>query len=43
MDINPWPVGSAIGAFLLAFPALFPIVNPIGGAVIFNEVMSDCT
>jgi multiple antibiotic resistance protein len=24
--------------FLLAFPALFSIVNPLGGAIIFNEV-----
>jgi multiple antibiotic resistance protein len=24
-------------AFLLAFPALFSIINPIGGALIFNE------
>ena len=28
----------AIAAFLLAFPALFSIVNPLGGAIIFNEV-----
>jgi multiple antibiotic resistance protein len=25
-------------AFLLAFPTLFSIINPIGGALIFNEV-----
>jgi multiple antibiotic resistance protein len=30
--------GSALQAFLLAFPALFSIVNPLGGAIIFNEV-----
>lgn len=29
---------AAITAFLLAFPALFSIVNPAGGAFIFNEV-----
>jgi multiple antibiotic resistance protein len=29
---------SALGAFLLAFPALFSIVNPLGGTIIFNEV-----
>jgi multiple antibiotic resistance protein len=29
---------SALAAFLLAFPALFSIVNPLGGAIIFNEV-----
>src|ERR1700735_1680121 len=28
----------ALGAFLLAFPALFSIVNPLGGTIIFNEV-----
>jgi multiple antibiotic resistance protein len=28
----------AIAAFLLAFLALFSIVNPLGGAIIFNEV-----
>ena len=38
MDLSPLPVESAIGAFLLAFPALFSIVNPIGAALIFNEV-----
>jgi multiple antibiotic resistance protein len=30
---------TAIAAFLLAFPALFSIVNPIGAALIFNEVV----
>jgi multiple antibiotic resistance protein len=29
---------TAVQAFLLAFPALFSIVNPLGGAIIFNEV-----
>lgn len=29
---------TARAAFLLAFPALFSIINPIGGALIFNEV-----
>jgi multiple antibiotic resistance protein len=33
--MNP---GAAIAAFLLAFPALFSIVNPLSGAIIFNEV-----
>ena len=31
-------VGHAVQAFLLAFPALFSIVNPFAGAIIFNEV-----
>ena len=30
--------GQAIAAFLLAFPALFSIVTPLGGAIIFNEI-----
>jgi len=29
---------TSVAAFLLAFPALFSIVNPFGGAIIFNEV-----
>lgn len=33
--------GQAIGAFFLAFPALFSIINPPGGAIIFNEVTSE--
>jgi multiple antibiotic resistance protein len=31
-------VSAAIAAFLLAFPAFFSIVNPPGGAFIFNEI-----
>ena len=30
-------------AFLLAFPALFSIVNPVGGAFIFREATADRT
>src|SRR5262249_49682103 len=30
--------GSASGAFLLAFSALVSIVNPVGGALIYNQV-----
>jgi multiple antibiotic resistance protein len=30
--------GLMLQAFLLAFPALFSIVNPLAGAIIFNEV-----
>ena len=36
LDFSPIPVETAIGAFLLAFPALFSIVNPPGGALIFE-------
>jgi multiple antibiotic resistance protein len=39
-EISPLPLASIGGAFLLAFPALFSIVNPIGAALIFNEVTS---
>ncbi|MDD2875773.1 MAG: MarC family protein [Acidiphilium sp.] len=31
-------IDSAVDAFLLAFPALLSIVNPLAGAIIFNEV-----
>ncbi len=31
----------AISAFLLAFPALFSIINPLGGAIIFHEVTGE--
>jgi multiple antibiotic resistance protein len=31
-------ITEALQAFLLAFPALFSIVNPLAGAIIFNEV-----
>jgi multiple antibiotic resistance protein len=39
--IIPW--NSAADSFLLAFPALFSIVNPIGGALIYNQVTADRT
>lgn len=38
MELSPLPVTSAVGAFLLAFPALFSIVNPIGAALTFHKV-----
>jgi multiple antibiotic resistance protein len=34
--IIPW--NGAADSFLLAFPALFSIVNPIGGALIYSQV-----
>lgn len=43
MDFSPLPLGSVAGAFLLAFPTLFSIVNPIGAALIFNQVISNRT
>ena len=38
MSIDPLPFNSVLGAFLLAFPALFSIVNPIGASLIFSNV-----
>ena len=38
MDFSPLPTSSLIGAFLLAFPALFSIVNPVGAAITFHQV-----
>ena len=38
MDLSPLPLTTVIGAFLLAFPALFSIVNPIGAAITFHQV-----
>ncbi len=34
-------LGVAVQAFLLAYPALFSIVNPLSGAFIFHEVIAD--
>jgi multiple antibiotic resistance protein len=36
-------VQPAIDSFLLAFPALFSIVNPLAGSIIFHEVTADRT
>lgn len=36
-------MNQALNAFLLAFPALFSIVNPISGTFIFREVTADRT
>jgi multiple antibiotic resistance protein len=35
----PFPFQGLVGSFLLAFPALFSIVNPVAGALIFMEVI----
>jgi multiple antibiotic resistance protein len=37
-SFDPLPLDTVVGAFLLAFPALFSIVNPIGASLIFNKV-----
>ena len=36
-----WILTSAINSFLIAFPALFSIVNPLGGALIYSQVTAD--
>ena len=36
----PFPLAGLIGSFLLAFPALFSIVNPLGSALIFAQVVA---
>lgn len=43
MSFGLLPMGTVLGAFLLAFPALFSIVNPIGASLIFYNVTSDRT
>lgn len=43
MNLDPFPLSSVVGAFLLAFPALFSIVNPIGAALIFDQVTNGRT
>jgi multiple antibiotic resistance protein len=39
----PFPLAGFVGSFLLAFPALFSIVNPPGSAIIFAQVLQDRT
>src|SRR5271163_1496416 len=39
----PFPLAGLIGSFLLAFPALFSIVNPLGSALIFAQVLAGRT
>jgi multiple antibiotic resistance protein len=36
-----WILSNTINSFLIAFPALFSIVNPIGGALIYSRVTAD--
>lgn len=38
MDLSPLPLTTVVGAFLLAFPALFSIVNPVGASLTFHQV-----
>lgn len=39
----PFPLAGLLGSFLLAFPALFSIVNPFGSALIFAQVLAGRT
>ncbi len=39
----PFPLAGFVGSFLLAFPALFSIINPPGGAIIFAQVLQHRT
>ncbi|HTZ71089.1 MAG TPA: MarC family protein [Acetobacteraceae bacterium] len=39
----PFPLAGVAGSFLLAFPALFSIVNPLGSALIFAQVLAHRT
>jgi multiple antibiotic resistance protein len=41
INLTQLPMTVFAGAFLLAFPTLFSIVNPLGSALIFKEVTSD--
>lgn len=43
MSLSPLPLTTVIGAFLLAFPALFSIVNPVGAALTFHQVTAGRT
>lgn len=43
MTLGSPALTAAVAAFLLALPALFSIVNPIGGALIFNNVTTGRT
>jgi len=43
MHYVPFPMQGLAGSFLLAFPALFSIVNPLGGALIFDQVVAHRT
>jgi len=39
--LAPLPVSSLWGAFLLGFPTLFSIVNPIGASMMFHNITRD--
>jgi multiple antibiotic resistance protein len=41
MTFGPLPVSTVLGAFLLGFPTLFSIVNPVGASLMFYNVTAD--
>ncbi|HEY2049231.1 MAG TPA: MarC family protein [Caulobacteraceae bacterium] len=43
MNVGPWPLSTVVGAFLLGFPTLFSIINPVGSSLVFHNVTSDRT
>ena len=43
MNFAPLPLSTVAGAFLIGFPTLFSIVNPVGSALIFFNVTADRT
>jgi multiple antibiotic resistance protein len=38
LTFGPFPLGTVAGAFLLGFPTLFSIINPIGSSLVFYNV-----
>ncbi|HEX4181705.1 MAG TPA: MarC family protein [Caulobacteraceae bacterium] len=38
MAFGPFPVSTVAGSFLLGFPTLFSIINPIGSSLVFYNV-----
>jgi len=43
MTFGPLPLSTVLGAFLLGFPTLFSIVNPIGASLMFYNITLDRT
>jgi multiple antibiotic resistance protein len=43
MTFGPLPLNTVGGAFLIGFPALFSIINPIGSALVFFNITADQT
>ena len=38
-----WLLNGTVSSFLVTLPALFSIVNPLGGALIYSQVTADRT